>query len=94
VKATLSVFGSETFFYEFSKSIFIILQLSYFCDMPVVAVVSLDHVAVCTPEVSVFSNFLDCQRNTFILLNSCKFLYFLSLLSVAVFLNLCETAAR
>jgi len=57
-----------------------------------VAVVSVVHVAVCTPEVSVFGNHLDCQRNAIIgnhldcqrnaiiLFNSCKFLSLLSLL--------------
>lgn len=78
MKATLSGFVNETFFYEFSNSISVILQLSYICDLPVVAVVSLVHVAVCTPEVSVFGNLLDCQRNASVLFNSCKFLSFLS----------------
>jgi len=58
--------------------------LTYHCGLPVVAVVSVVHVAVCTPEVSVFGNHLDCQRNAIILLNSCKFLTFLSLLSIVL----------
>jgi hypothetical protein len=49
-----------------------------------VAVVSVVHVAVCTPEASVIGNHLDCQRNAIILLNSCKFFSFLSLLSVVL----------
>jgi len=75
---------NETFFYEFSNSISIIFQLIYICGLPVVAVVSLVHVMVCTPEVSVFSSFLDCQRNALIMFNGYKFLSFLSLLSIAL----------
>jgi hypothetical protein len=79
VKATFSVFVNETLFYEFSNSISIILQLSYVCDLSVVAFVSLVRVAGCSLEVSVFGNLLDCQRKSFILLNSYKFLSILSL---------------
>jgi len=75
------VFVNQTFLYEFSNSICIILQLNYICDLPVVSLV---HVAICTTEVCVFGNFLDCQRYAFTLLNSCKFLYFLSLLSIVL----------